>query len=392
MNLILAPMKAIKPILDSKQFSKCTNRKLHILNSDQSDQSAFRIVLSYNKSRIVQEPQIHRKLQRNDYKMIASNTKYILQNQCFLHPVTKQSVDISSLMSFSLKQTKLYQERYTFSYCNIDGKQLRKYREMDIEINHETTLDAAYRLRGEYGNNTRMVMLNFSSARNPGGGWDTGSVAQEESIARSSTLIPTLMMHYDAFYEYHRRNRNMLYSHALIYSPNVVVMKHGNGRYIERGDGYYLCDVVTSPAVNAKNYVKRAHLNDDAMRKYGGYQRSKGFKGTKNKTKGKERDMERECAAWNVVEHVMTERIRRVLELCLQNGNEVVILGAWGCGVFGNDPAMIANIFAELLANQYRNVFRKVVFAILDDRRHRTIDKFVRQFENVLSVKGIQRG
>merc|ERR1712062_633824 len=141
---------------------------------------------------------------------------------------------------------------------------------MEIEINHESTLDAAYRLRGEYGDKARMVMLNFSSARNPGGGWNTGSVAQEESIARSSTLIPTLMQFSDSFYGYHRhQNKSMLYSHAFIYSPDVVIFKHGNGELIERANGFHFCDVVTSPAVNAKMYVKNADKGNVNPKKAG---------------------------------------------------------------------------------------------------------------------------
>ena len=229
------------------------------------------------------------------------------------HPLTNQKIDIHANMDFSYDNSELYLEKLAFRYLDIDKYGLRKYPKMSIDIRHETTLDCAYRLTEEYGTNINIAMLNFSSAKNPGGGWDTGAVAQEESIARSSTLIPTLEKYQSEFYEYHKHERkSMLYSHALIYSPDIVVMKHGNGCQIERGDGYYKCNVITSPAVNAGFYVKRAKPGDYMMQKYG----------------GDAEQFTKEERAWNVIECVMRERIMRVLELGMKYDNKYLILGA----------------------------------------------------------------
>jgi len=353
-------------------------------NTDYTSSDQYEITLTYNKKRIFQEPQLHKKLKRNEYKIIANNTKQIMDNQYFIHPVTNKKIDIKNEMAFSYNHSEIYLEKHAFPYIDIDKHNLRKYRKMEIEINHETILDSAYRLTEEYGTNINIVMLNFSSAKNPGGGWDSGALAQEESIARSATLIPTLTKYQTEFYEYHRnQKKTMLYSHALIYSPDVVIMKHGNGVQIERDDGYYKCNVITSPAVNAGYYVKRAKPMDYMMRTHGGMDKM---------AKGNDiGDKERKIAAWNVVDYVMKERCKRVLELAMKYDNEYIILGAWGCGVFGNEPNMIARIFAELLRDRYYNVFRKVVFAILDHKKKQTMDKFIYQFEKVFGSDGTKK-
>ncbi|MBL8743365.1 MAG: TIGR02452 family protein, partial [Myxococcales bacterium] len=45
----------------------------------------------------------------------------------------------------------------------------------------------------------------------------------------------------------------------------------------------------------------------------------------------------------------------------------VLVLGAWGCGVFGNDPAMAADSFGTWLeSSRFRASFARVVFAVYD--------------------------
>lgn len=95
-----------------------------------------------------------------------------------------------------------------------------------IEIRRCSTLQAAQSLAAEVGEDN-VGVLNFASAKNPGGGFIRGSNAQEESIARSSSLYPivTQPQFFSEFYAYHRRGRNGLYSHRMIYSPRVTIFK-----------------------------------------------------------------------------------------------------------------------------------------------------------------------
>jgi uncharacterized protein (TIGR02452 family) len=64
----------------------------------------------------------------------------------------------------------------------------------------------------------------------------------------------------------------------------------------------------------------------------------------------------------------MQERIDGLLSMACFHGESNLVLGAFGCGVFANDPREVAELFGEALrSDKYRHRFRKVVFAVLDD-------------------------
>ena len=69
-----------------------------------------------------------------------------------------------------------------------------------------------------------------------------------------------------------------------------------------------------------------------------------------------------------------------VLAICAENNYKTLILGAWGCGVFRNDPVIIAKMFKEQLTGKYKNIFNKVVFAIYS-KDERFIRPFRKEFE-----------
>jgi uncharacterized protein (TIGR02452 family) len=60
----------------------------------------------------------------------------------------------------------------------------------------------------------------------------------------------------------------------------------------------------------------------------------------------------------------LARRTNRVLAVTAANGHRRLVLGAWGCGVFGNDPATVANAFATALRRN--RWFTHVSFSILD--------------------------
>jgi uncharacterized protein (TIGR02452 family) len=85
------------------------------------------------------------------------------------------------------------------------------------------------------------------------------------------------------------------------------------------------------------------------------------------------------------IEATMLARIEKVLALAVVHGHETLVLGAWGCGVFANDPADVARWFARYLRGDgaFRTAFRKVVFAILAASADRpTLSPFERLFGN----------
>ncbi|RPD57427.1 hypothetical protein L226DRAFT_162149 [Lentinus tigrinus ALCF2SS1-7] len=190
----------------------------------------------------------------------------------------------------------------------------------------------------------KVGVLNFASAKKPGGGFKSGAQAQEESIARSSTLYPTLMTRVaQAFYTLHNRDPKAgYYTHAMIYSPGVTVFRADNGDFVEP----YPIDVLTSPAVNAG--VARQTL----------FGRVAGT-GVEGK-----------------IEQAMRERMARILHLFEQQGVKHLVLGSFGTGVFKNKVDTVASIWVDLLVGdnaRFAQSFEHVVFAVLG---RDTYDKF----------------
>jgi uncharacterized protein (TIGR02452 family) len=190
-----------------------------------------------------------------------------------------------------------------------------------IEVVNASTLDIA---RGLTDKGHRVAALNFASAKNPGGGFLKGARAQEESLARASGLYAMLLG--DPMYDHHRSLHDPMYTNWVIYSPDVPVFRLDEGQLL---DEPYLCSFLTSPAVNVGALRHRARRGDEIHR-------------------------------------VMQERVERVLGVAALHGHEVLVLGAWGCGVFQNDPEQIAELFQSALAGPFRGAFTHVVFAVLD--------------------------
>jgi uncharacterized protein (TIGR02452 family) len=191
-----------------------------------------------------------------------------------------------------------------------------------IEVANESTLAAARRLIDE---GSRPVALNFASAKHPGGGFLSGARAQEESLARSSGLYACLAG--SPMYEYHRAQGDPMYSGYAIYSPDVPVFRADDGSLLDRP---YACSFITAPAVNARVVLER----DPSRRP--------------------------EIGA------AMRARVDRVLAIAASHGHDAAVLGAWGCGVFGNDGREVAGLFRRALDGGFRGVFSRVIFAILD--------------------------
>ncbi|MFO0890691.1 MAG: TIGR02452 family protein [Isosphaeraceae bacterium] len=191
-----------------------------------------------------------------------------------------------------------------------------------ITVDNLTTLAAAQELIAE---GFRPVALNFASAKNPGGGFLTGARAQEESLARSSGLYPCIAT--SPMYEYHRAQRDLMYSHYAIYSPAVPVIRSDGGRMLDRP---FCCAFITCPAVNAGVVLQREPARQPEIRT------------------------------------TMAGRVARVLSIAAFKGHEAVVLGAWGCGVFGNDPREIAELFRDALSGPFRGAFARVSFAIIE--------------------------
>jgi uncharacterized protein (TIGR02452 family) len=190
---------------------------------------------------------------------------------------------------------------------------------------NETTFNALARLGGNGGH---VGCLNFASAKNPGGGFLTGAQAQEEALARSSGLYQCLLKA-PQYYERNRANRSLIYLDLLIYSPLVPFFRNDDGVLLERP---ILASVITAPAPNAGAVMQNEPHNAAA------------------------------------IEPALRRRAELVLHVASAHKIEHLVLGAWGCGVFRNDPRMVAAIFADLLkpAGKFAEAFPHVVFAVFD--------------------------
>jgi uncharacterized protein (TIGR02452 family) len=89
----------------------------------------------------------------------------------------------------------------------------------------------------------------------------------------------------------------------------------------------------------------------------------------------------------------MARRIRKVLAVAALYGSDALVLGAWGCGVFRNDPAEIAELFRQALAGEFKGIFARVVFAVVDwSDEERFIGPFKKTFAPVAAIAQLRAG
>jgi uncharacterized protein (TIGR02452 family) len=214
-----------------------------------------------------------------------------------------------------------------------------------IAVNNETTFSAVQRLAAK---GAQVCCLNFASAKNPGGGFLNGAQAQEEALARASALYPCLLMAPE-YYERNRANRSAIYLDLVIFSPQVPFFRDDEGTLLEAP---VRSSVITAPAPNAGAVAQNEPRNLPQ------------------------------------VEPALKRRAELVLRIAQAHGVRALVLGAWGCGVFRNDPARVAAIFRDLLkpGAPYATAFSEVVFAVLDrSEGSPTCRAFAAQFTDSLT-------
>ncbi len=264
-------------------------------------------------------------MNRVERTRLAEATLAIIRSGQYAAP-SGARVDLSADLSASVEGTRVIRPS-DWEHILINAKSTASNAPAEIEVTGESTLAAALRMAG-HDCRADVAVLNFASAKNPGGGFLSGSQAQEESLARSSALYATL----ETAGEYYNANRNCgntLYTDHAIFSPRVPVFRDDTGGLLER---HYLVSFITMPAVNV------------GAIKPGSPHRSR-------------------------VPSVMRRRIDYVLALAASTGHRALVLGAWGCGVFRNDPDQIAALFAQALNEgnaPWRACFDRIIFAVLD--------------------------
>jgi uncharacterized protein (TIGR02452 family) len=243
-------------------------------------------------------------------------------------------IELSALLGACLEGTRHYQPEDLATLTAQTPQRLSAGAVTTFAVTPETALQGAARLilSGGY---QRIVVLNFASARKPGGGFLSGAQAQEESLARSSALYLSLLR-CPEFYAFHRSLNTCLYSDRMIYSPRCPVVRDDAGHWLSAP---CLVDFITSAAPNAGAIMRNE---------------------PHNRTR---------------IGPTLRERVGKVLALAAHHEVDGIVLGAWGCGVFQNDPKLVATAFYEQLGPQglYGNCFGYVLFAIRDSTRERSV-------------------
>jgi uncharacterized protein (TIGR02452 family) len=230
-----------------------------------------------------------------------------------------RSTSIAGELAAALSGTRLYGPEPVPADPGTDRDTL-------CEVTAESSTEAARRLTAAAPD--PVAVLVFASARNPGGGYLNEAQAQEEALCRASALYACLLRAPE-FYAHHRAERDVFYTDRVIHAPGVPVFRDDRGRLLPAP-----CRVgfLTSPAPNAG--VIRRTVPQEARR----------------------------------LPAVLASRAERVLEVAVACGYRRIVLGAWGCGVFQNEPAVVAQAFRGLLAGngRFARHFDRVTFAVLD--------------------------
>ena len=218
------------------------------------------------------------------------------------------------LIDFSVKNSIIYDANHPFIDTPNDGNDIA-----NISVYDENTVSALM-IEDSFVDKRNIAILNFASFKNPGGKFIEGSMAQEESLCHASFLYNVLKEFSSTFYAYNRSHVNRsMYMNRAIYSPAIGFM--------DDGTKYASCGVITCAAPNmtagSKYYGVSNNENCDAL----------------------------------------YSRCKFVLNIADDQCVDTLILGAFGCGVFGQNPSMVANIFNSLFHN-YKYKFTRVIFAI----------------------------
>lgn len=152
----------------------------------------------------------------------------------------------------------------------------------------------------------KIAALNFASFKNPGGMFLAGSKAQEECLCMDSTLYPVLDSFRDTYYEPNKKLLNRaLYTDRALYTPDVI---------FESKELTVKADIITCAAPNKYAAQKYQNVSD----------------------------------AENT--EVLKNRLLFIRDIVNDQDIDTLILGAFGCGVFGQDPKQVATLMHEVFS------------------------------------------
>ncbi|KRM96222.1 hypothetical protein FC19_GL001032 [Liquorilactobacillus aquaticus DSM 21051] len=199
----------------------------------------------------------------------------------------------------------------------------------EIKVLDENIL---YRIKKATGHEQRVGVLNFASPTIPGGRFLEGVNAQEQTLCRNSFLYPELLKYRSSYYlENKRFPHHYCYSAKMIFASHIKILHDETEKNFLKGERHVDILSIAAPNVTA---MKEAQLVIDQH---------------------------------NVYDN-LAKKILQILRQFKLAGDRILILGAFGCGVFGNDPYMVAKIFRSTLARtEFCGCFQTIYFDILDN-------------------------
>lgn len=243
------------------------------------------------------------------------------------HARCESDPELCTAIDYSIENQKIYWADDSIEFTPRSGGP-----EAKVLVSDFGTVAAARNYPGK-----KVCVLNFASSVNPGGGVKNGSRAQEECVCRATTLYPCLADESTAYNVYSRHHdlislglMNRANSDDMIYTPGVIAVKEDSEHYpLLPVEKRYSFDVLSSAAPDLKPGKGEFFPDID------------------------------ELIA------LFEKRIDRIFTVAAVNGAEVLILGAFGCGAFGNDPELVASVFRKLIP-KYIHDFEVIDFAIPD--------------------------
>ena len=241
-------------------------------------------------------------------------------------------------------------QRFIAEAEDIPTPELNIYREKaNVVVSKKRTYEAAKAYKGNH-----VAVHNFASATNPGGGVVNGAGAQEECLCRCSNLYFCLNTPdmWGMFYTPHRAAHDPIHNDDIIYTPDIVVFKTDTDRpeLMERDD-WYIVDVITCAAPNLREKPSNRYNSGDGTRAV--------------------------TLSNRELQVIHEKRLRRILDSAVMNHADTVILGAFGCGAFCNEPQVVATAAANVVRD-YMYAFKNIEFAVYcrpsDDSNYRVFN------------------
>ena len=195
------------------------------------------------------------------------------------------------------------------------------------------TAEDSYQAAARYSNS---MVMNFANAHMPGGGFLLGTTAQEEALCRCSTLYCSISSpEASRMYKYNNTHISKVESDYMLYS-DVCVFRNSKCELLDKP---FITSVITIPAPNRMGAAM--------------------------------------FASKQIIAETMMRRIRILMLIAYKNGRKNLILGAWGCGAFHNDPKSVAEYFRKvLIEEEYGKLFDEVCFAIYGSENGKIISTF----------------